>query len=507
MPNTIGAVLPGTLLAQIEVATIAAAGAAYIKNPVAGRAILQAAAIALFTPPVGPALVAAVAVAVAAYALSQWGPDVPPNQTRFANWTVRDTRFINTVTYTIQFPTGIATQTASFSCGNHASKTTYVLGPTVIGNSIYGPNQLHLNNTVQPLYGTSTPVGYVTAVSVVPCTGSAYTPTLSPGFPDLTTDDVAALEATATVTIPRTIPRLPLPENNPGLILPPLITQVGTDVLDCCLEQQTFHTEDQTKLDLILARVRQACINLGLPDLDGTNTGAIEGQDEEFYYTLSSSIQELLRAVGRWPSNATTRFNSDDLPYSSVRYALDTIKDRLNYDELEDTPTPDNPDQQAGDVQEHIRFTKWEGQDASFHVGYADSAPARNIIKIIFTDTTKYRSRQNAQMIVPNPKPDLTNAQIKDAIPVRILGPYWCTLLLADKTKLVGWFPSSIVGQTQLTDLAALTVSGVSSPVRFTTTLKGYGVPDIAGTSLTPTGYAYNRLNSDGTFTLITQRI
>jgi hypothetical protein len=344
-------------------------------------------------------------------------------------------------------------------------------------------------------------------------TGTSGTQLPSTTFPtnlpynDLTDDDKLLLANVSTVTLPRTIPKLPLPENDPTKVIPPLIGKVGTDVLDCCLEQQTQWTADNVKLDLILARVRRACINIGLPDLDGSNTGVIEGQDEDFYYTLSSAVQELLRALGPWPSTATTRFNSDDVAYSSVRRGLDTVKDRLNYDELEETPTPTDENQTAGDVQEHIRYTKWEGQDASFHTGYADTAPARNHLKIIFTDTTQYRNKQQASMQVPNPKPNLTNSQIKDAIPVRVLGSYWCTLLLADKTKLVGWFPSSTVGQTQLTDLAALTVSGISNPVRFTTTLKAYGTPAIAGTSLTPTGYSYNRLNSDGTFTLITERI
>jgi hypothetical protein len=331
--------------------------------------------------------------------------------------------------------------------------------------------------------------------------------TATTGFPTLTDDETSLIAQVGQCTIPRVIPKKPATADDPNQTIPPLIAGVKADQLDCCAEQRTQYNDLLSKLAAILARVKKACNNLGLPDLDGNNTGNITGQNSDTYATLSSTLQELLRALGPWPSNAVTNFNSSTVQYSSVRRGIDTLKDRLNYDALESTPTPTNANQKAGDVQTHIRYTKYDGVDASFHTGYADSSPAKNHLKIIFTDTSKWSNKQNASIHVPNPKTTLTDAQIKGAIPVRILGSYWCTLLMADKTKLVGWFPSSTVGQTQLTDLAALTVSGVSNPVRFTSTVKQWGVPAISGTSLAPTGYAYNKLNSDGTYTLVTKRI
>jgi len=508
VPNTIGTVVPGTLMGQIEAATIAAAATAFVKNPPAARAILQAAAVALLEPPVGPFIVAAVATAVAAYCLAQWGADpAVPNESNNTNntggWLM--VRTSSNPTYNqFQIRPG-----QSFKL-NYETSGVY---PTIRMTSAGGTSGMctaPANN--QAYYTTPASAQWIffpydcgTGVVGTQIPTSTYATVL--GYSPLTDDDKTLIGNVGTIEIPRAIPKKPAAADDPNQTIPPLIAGVKTDLDNCCATEQASLDSIVSTLAQILARVKKASSNLGLPDLDGANTGYITGQNADTYTTLSNTLQELLRALGPWPSGAVTNFNSATVQYSSVRRGIDTLKDRLNYDTLESTPTPTNANQQAGDVQSHIRYTKYDGVDASFHTGYADTAPAHNHLKIIFTDTSKYRNRQNASMHVPNPKTTLTDAQIKGAIPVRILGSYWCTLLMADKTKLVGWFPSSTVGQTQLTALAALTVSGVSNPVRFTSTLKTSGVPAISGTSLAPTGYAYNKLNSDGTSTLVTKRI
>ena len=215
MPNTVTTTLPGTLISQIEVATITAAGAAYIKNPVAGRAILQAAAAALFEPPVGVALTAAIALAVAAYCVSQWGND--PVVGTLPTYYVSPTYASGIYQFEIPNPNYPTQSNPTIVYGPQTNPSIYtkILFQPITGSPTQG--QVYLWNGSQWVFYivSAWPNGYPRNIIANGATDNPQVLVPASSYPALTDDEKTLIGQVGTVTIPRAIPKKPATADDP----------------------------------------------------------------------------------------------------------------------------------------------------------------------------------------------------------------------------------------------------------------------------------------------------
>jgi hypothetical protein len=325
----------------------------------------------------------------------------------------------------------------------------------------------------------------------------------SPGFPPLTPAQEGKVRAFGKAFLPAPKPTKPPVAQDDLQPLLDGINAAAQKAKECCDEEKADLAKIKDELKKILDRVKKVSQNIGLPDLDGANAGLPSLWDATDASDIVTCFRLIDKSLGGWTATEQVQVASVPKDYQSIKDGLNSIASRIGFNEAEPTPTPTNAELVAANLQVQIRRKDVEQADASFHVGYADTGKRHDVLKIVYTDTSKFKRRQNASITIPNPRPNLDAQVIKNALPERTLGSWFCTLACGDGTRITGWFVSSVIGNQALSALAGLTRTGKALPADFTATERAATTPAIAGTLLTATSYVWNRLGNDGNYTLV----
>jgi hypothetical protein len=328
-------------------------------------------------------------------------------------------------------------------------------------------------------------------------------PPSAPDFPPLTPTQEGKIRAIGKALLPPPKPTKPPVTQDDLQPLLDGLKKAADAAKECCDAEKADLAKIKDELKKILDRVKKVSQNIGLPDLDGNNAGLPSLWDATDASDMVTCFRLIDKSLGGWTSIGSVQVASVPKSYQSIKEGLDTLADRIGFDIAEPTPTPTDPALVAANLQVQIRRKDVEQADASFHVGYADTGKRHDVLKIVYTDTSKFKRRQNASITIPNPLPTLNAATIKNALPERTLGSWFCTLACGDGTRITGWFVSPVIGNQALSALARLTRTDKALPVDFTATERAATTPAIAGTLLTATSYVWNRLGNDGNYTLV----
>jgi len=506
MPLPVDVKINASLIGQLEAATIATAATAYTTNPVAARALLQAAMVALFEPPVSLFLLAAIGTAVAAYCLSQFGadPPLPPLTNTDSKTFTQSSNCGMEIRVSGQF----STNEIAFGCPNDiVSVTDHAENPEFPGDPRY---IVATRANGQKLYTTlpGNVTGFITNVVACPACTNAGAP-LAPNqdYPPLTEEQQGKIRAVGLVSQQRAIPKKPLPQEDPNQTIPPLIAGISDDQLECCSEINAKLEELKAEIDKVLKRVKKVSSNIGLPDLDGTNYGNIFGPLNVPTNTIAEALNFVWAQQGAWGDGQTTQLAGTNFSTPDLWSYTRVLDRRIGYLQAVDPDAPCLPVGSAVNVESHICKTRFEGADPMFSLGYPQTEAPTEALVINYTDKSQYRLRRAGMLHIQNPKPDLTPEQIMTTLGTRTPGQYWCTIRCADNTKIAGWFVTPEAGQLFLTNACSLQASGFRVPLEFTATRKTRGVPGTAGKLLTATSYSHHRLGQNNLYETINGRL
>lgn len=505
MPLPLGTAINPVLVGFLEKGLVDQAAATFARNPVAARQILTTALAALFAEPVGPLILLACAAAAAAWFLQHYGedPPIPPPQPG----TPRIFENLSGSGMEVILNGGFGDAVVA-SCPNTVIRATQNspnpdfpdAAPTYVKLDRLGGGVSYLSApSSQPLV----------IVSCKTCpTPTAPSRPVEPNtdYEPLTDDQKALLRGVVTALVPSG--KKPAPPDLQPQLQPLLdgLADLAKKLAECCAEDKSKLDQVLAEIDKVLKRVKRVSVNIGLPDLDGSNYGNIAGPFDVRQTDLAGAIDFMWQAIGPWSDTDTIEIAGNTLPSHNIYQEFKNSARRIGYfkpveiDAAIDTISP------ATNVQTHIQKTRAEGADPSFHLGYGGTEAPADVITIRYTDKSKFKRRQAAQFTLPNPVPTIDKEQILQLLGDRLLGGFWCTFQCEDNTKLVGWFDNRLAGLSFLTRAAGLQRSGPKNPVVFTCTEKTVGVPAIAGTVLTPTAYAWNKLISPGNYTLIKEQ-
>lgn len=506
MPLPVDVKINASLIGQLEAATIATAATAYATNPVAARALLQTAMVALFEPPVSLFLLAAIGTAVAAYCLSQFGADPPatlPKPTSSNPYSVpgglQEGRGFYTTALGVQID-------LVFSAPDCPTSFWFTFHPMQQGVSVRNYITIDWPNGSRFLADFQVEDGTIPKVTqITPCTGPVITPT--PEYPPLTEEQEGKIRSVGLVSQQRAIPKKPLPQEDPNQTIPPLIAGVSDDQLECCSEINAKLEELKAEIDKVLKRVKKVSSNIGLPDLDGTNYGNIFGPLNVPTNTIAEALNFVWAQQGAWGDGRTTQLAGTNFSTPDLWSYTRVLDSRIGYLQAVDPDAPCLPVGNAVNVESHICKTRFEGAEPMFSLGYPQTEGPTEALVINYTDKSQYRLRKAGMLHIQNPKPDLTPEQIMTTLGTRTPGQYWCTIRCADNTKIAGWFVTPEAGQLFLTNACSLQASGFRVPLEFTATRKTRGVPGTAGKLLTATSYSHHRLGQNNLYETINGRL
>jgi hypothetical protein len=503
MPTQLGTTLNPDLLGFLEKGLADEAAAVYAVNPTAAElAVAEELGLAF------PEILAAVGFAVllgiaAAWLLSKFNgarPQPPQPSIGTAKWNAPAGR-------TLRVFGGINTNPAEVvfaECPSDVISAENVPGP--IAGELTPQIALKLRNGQTQKYNNQGNEIHISRCELCP-TPEFPNPTPvdpeNPGFPPLTPEQDGKIRKVGRALLPAPKPTNPPVTQDDLAPLFDALAAIANAAAECCSEEKQDLAEIKAELKKILDRVKKVSQNIGWPDLDGINAGEPVINVTYGSQSISQAFQAIQNNIGFNSDASTISVAGVEKPFDSIQKGVMTLGDRIGFSVAEPTPTPTDPTATASNLQIQIRRKDVEQADASFHVGYADTGKRHDVLKIVYTDTSKFKRRQNASITIPNPLPTLNAATIKNALPERTLGSWFCTLACGDGTRITGWFVSPVIGNQALTALAGLTRTGKALPTDFTATERAATTPAIAGTLLTATSYVWNRLGNDGNYTLV----